>query len=328
MAHHRFCCLFKRLLAFGLAVSSLLAYEHHGVVKSGGIPVPGATVTVTQGDKKLVTTTDDQGGYSFPNLGEGVWVLQIEMLGFGTLTREIGIAPDAPVPSWNLQLLSLAALQQALAPAPAAPANTPSAPASPATPPAASATATSANTPAANTAAQNESASGGGRGGTANGRPSLRQAAAQSGFQRMDVNATGDGLNADAGMGADANASGDSSDALMLNGSVSSELGMPQQGGWGGPGGPGGMNGFGPGGMNGMNTPGGDVGNANPTGAGSPGGGPGGRGGGGMAGGGFGGGGGGCGGGGGGVFGGGGGGGADAAIRIRSATDGAMRTCG
>jgi hypothetical protein len=285
--------LFIRLLAFGLAVSSLLAYEHHGVVKSGGIPVPGATVTVTQGEKKLATTTDDQGLYSFPNLGEGVWVLQIQILGFATLTREIGIAPDAPVPVWDLQLLSLTALQQALAPVPAAPApaGAPPTPANPATSPAASATASTATTPAANTPGQNKaasaSASGGGRGGAAGGsrRPSLRQAAAQNGFQRMDVNASGDGnLNEDTGTGADAVASGDSSDALMLNGSVSSELGMPQQSGWGGPGGPGGMNGFGPG-MNGMNTPGGAGMNANPMGGG-PGGGPGGRGGGAMAGGG------------------------------------------
>lgn len=160
MAHHRLQILFARVLAFGLAVSSLLAYEHHGVVKSGGMPVPGATVTVTQGDKKLVTTTDDQGLYSFPNLSEGVWTLQIEMLGFATLTRDIGIAPDAPVPVWNLQLLSLAALQQSLTP-PAAAAAKPSgaALASPAP-----ATTTAAATPAAN--AQNKaggaSASGGG----------------------------------------------------------------------------------------------------------------------------------------------------------------------
>ncbi|MGP8243088.1 MAG: carboxypeptidase regulatory-like domain-containing protein [Bryobacteraceae bacterium] len=272
--------MFTRLLAFGLAVSSLLAYEHRGIVESGGTPVPGATVTVTQGDKKLVTTTDDQGVYSFPNLGEGVWTLRIEMLGFAPLTREIGIAPDAPAPVWNLQLLSLAALRQSLAPP--APAAAAAAPAKPTAAPAAPATTTAAN---ARNQAGGAGASGG-RGGTANasGRPSLRQAAAQSGFQSMDVNATGDGnLNADTGMGADINANGDSSDAFMVNGSVSSELGMPQQSGWGGPGG---MNGFGPGGMNGMNGPGGDGVNASPMGAGGPGGGPGGRGGGAMAGGG------------------------------------------
>ncbi len=298
MAHQRFRSLFIRLLAVSLTISSLLAYEHHGVVKSGGIPVPGATVTVTQADKKLATTTDDQGLYSFPSLGEGVWVLQVQMLGFATLTREIGIAPDAPVPVWDLKLLSLTALQQALAPAPA---STPPVPSVPATSPAVSATATAANAPAARTPEQNKtasaSASGGGRGGTASGnnRPSLRQAAAQNGFQRMDVNATGaDDLNADTGLGADAIASGDSSDALMLNGSVSSGLGMPQQNDWGGPGGLGGLGGFGgpggPGGPGGMNTPGGAGMNANPMGGGGPGGpgagpgGPGGPGGGGFGG--------------------------------------------
>ncbi|MGA2115309.1 MAG: carboxypeptidase regulatory-like domain-containing protein [Bryobacteraceae bacterium] len=280
MADHRLRCFFTRLLALGLAVTSLLAYEHHGFVKSGGIPVPGATVTVTEGDKSLVTTTDDQGLYRFPNLGEGVWTLRIEMLGFAPLTREIGVAPDAPFPIWDLHLLSLTALRQSLAPAPAALAagpvaaspSAPSAPANPAAPPAAPTATTASNT-------QNRNGGGPGARGGANGvttRPSLRQAAAQSGFQRMDLNATGDGLNTDTSTGAEAMAGGDSSDALMLNGSVSSELGMPQQSGWGGPGG---MNGFGPGGMDGMNTPSGPGMNANPMGGGGPGGGPGGRGG-------------------------------------------------
>src|SRR5437762_2402498 len=34
-----------RLLASCLAVSGLLASEHHGIVKSGGLPIPGGTVT-------------------------------------------------------------------------------------------------------------------------------------------------------------------------------------------------------------------------------------------------------------------------------------------
>lgn len=289
MAHLSLRTLFIRLLAFGLAVSTVLAYEHRGVVKSGGIPVPGATVTVTQADKKLVTTTDEQGVYSFQNLGEGVWTLQIEMLGFATLNRDIGIAPDAPVPTWDLQLLSLTALQQALAPPPAAPAPT-SAPPTPVSPaPTATTTAAAANTPAATPPTQNKPATANasaGRGGAANGnsRPSLRQAIAQNGFQQMDLNATGDGsLLAESGMGADTTLSGDSSDAKMVTGSVSSALGIPQQNDWGGPGGPGGMNGFGPG-MNGVNGPGGD--GMNMGGPGGPGGGPGGGRGGAMAGGG------------------------------------------
>ena len=93
-----------RLVAVCLAVTGLLASEHHGVVNSGGLPIPGATVTATQGDKKLVTTTDDQGAYSFPDLADGVWNVQVEMLGFAKKSKEIGVAPNAPSPSWDLKL--------------------------------------------------------------------------------------------------------------------------------------------------------------------------------------------------------------------------------
>src|SRR3954453_4004935 len=103
-----------RLVAVCLAVTGLLASEHHGVVKSGGLPIPGATVTATQGDKKLVTTTDDQGAYSFPNLADGVWNVQVEMLGFAKLSNEVGIAPNAPAPSWGVKLLSAADLKTSL----------------------------------------------------------------------------------------------------------------------------------------------------------------------------------------------------------------------
>ena len=65
-----------------LAVSVLAASEHHGIVKFGGLPVPGATVTAVQGEKKLVAVTDQQGAYSFADLADGVWNLQVEMLCF------------------------------------------------------------------------------------------------------------------------------------------------------------------------------------------------------------------------------------------------------
>ena len=72
---------FLRLIAVWVALAGLFASEHHGVVKSGGLPVPGATITATQDSKKVVTTTDDQGAYMFPDLVEGVWTIQVEMLG-------------------------------------------------------------------------------------------------------------------------------------------------------------------------------------------------------------------------------------------------------
>src|SRR5437016_5963033 len=115
-----------RLLAAWIAVAALAAAEHHGMVKSGGLPVPGASITATQGDKKHVTTTDETGRYSFPDLANGVWTLEIEMLGFEKVTKELGVAPDAPSPEWTLKLMTLAALR---APKPEAPAaTTPAAP--------------------------------------------------------------------------------------------------------------------------------------------------------------------------------------------------------
>ena len=71
MAAHRIYLYLGRLLTAGLVVSVLIASEHHGVVLSGGLPIPGATVTATLGDKKLVTTTDAQGAYSFHDLPTG-----------------------------------------------------------------------------------------------------------------------------------------------------------------------------------------------------------------------------------------------------------------
>ena len=54
-----------------LSATGAWASEYHGFVTFSGLPVPGATVTVTQGGKKFVTVTDTQGFYSFPTLADG-----------------------------------------------------------------------------------------------------------------------------------------------------------------------------------------------------------------------------------------------------------------
>ena len=119
MPSNRITTYFGRILAVWVGVAGLLASEHHGVVKAGGIPVPGATVTAVRGDKKLSTTTDDDGAYSFNDLEDGVWTINVEMLGFGKVSREVGVAPAAPSPSWDLKMLSAADLKKAMAPPPA-----------------------------------------------------------------------------------------------------------------------------------------------------------------------------------------------------------------
>ena len=92
------------------------ASEHHGQVTFAGLPVPGVTVTATQGDKRLVAITDPLGMYSFSDLDDGVWKFQVEMQGFATQIQEISIAADTPSAAWELKLLPLD--QIATAPAP------------------------------------------------------------------------------------------------------------------------------------------------------------------------------------------------------------------
>src|ERR1700678_2705060 len=115
MAPHRIFNYFGRILVAWLAVMALAASEHHGIVKSNGMPVPGATVTASQGDKKLVTTTDDSGEYAFADLPDGIWTITVEMLGFAKLSREIGVTADAASPTWDLKVESLSALNSDLA---------------------------------------------------------------------------------------------------------------------------------------------------------------------------------------------------------------------
>ena len=82
-----------------------LASAFHGQVTFNGLPVPGATVTVTQGKSDLTTVTDPQGNYSFPDLPDGTWMLQIEMTGFAPIRQTITVTPNAPAMESTLQLL-------------------------------------------------------------------------------------------------------------------------------------------------------------------------------------------------------------------------------
>jgi hypothetical protein len=101
------CALVLWLASFPFVTSVLAASEHHGQVKFGGLPIPGATVTATQGDKKVVTISDSQGMYSFPDLPEGAWTFEIEMLCFVPVKQEVTIGSEAAIPDWELKLLPL-----------------------------------------------------------------------------------------------------------------------------------------------------------------------------------------------------------------------------
>jgi hypothetical protein len=112
-----------RLCALALlAVSPALAAEYHGQVMFGGIPVPGAVVTVALGDKHLSTVTDSQGLYQFPDLSDGTWKVHVEMRGFAALDGQAVVSGSTPQGAWDLKMLPLATM---LSQAKAAPAEVP-----------------------------------------------------------------------------------------------------------------------------------------------------------------------------------------------------------
>ncbi len=89
------------------AAVSAWAREYHGQVFYGAVPVPGATVTIRQGDKRFSTVTDRQGLYEFADVPDGQWKIEIAMSGFTTLDDTVTVAPDAPQRRWELTLLGL-----------------------------------------------------------------------------------------------------------------------------------------------------------------------------------------------------------------------------
>src|SRR3984885_2967949 len=96
-------CVLAALACSGLAWAS----AYHGQITFGGLPVPGATVTVTQGAETLTSVSDQGGLYDFPNLADGGWKIEIEMQGFSTIDAEITIAANSPEAKWELPLLSV-----------------------------------------------------------------------------------------------------------------------------------------------------------------------------------------------------------------------------
>ena len=103
----RLACLSACIVACLAAPRCAVASEYHGQVTFGALPVPGATITATQGDKKFVAISDPQGTYSFADLADGAWKIEVEMQCFSTVEQTITITPNLPAAKWELKLLSL-----------------------------------------------------------------------------------------------------------------------------------------------------------------------------------------------------------------------------
>jgi hypothetical protein len=83
------------------------ASEYQGLVTFGGLPLPGATVTVTQSTKKLSTVSDQSGMFAFSDLTDGSGKIEIEMQCFSPVQADITISPGAPAGKWELTLLPI-----------------------------------------------------------------------------------------------------------------------------------------------------------------------------------------------------------------------------
>src|SRR5215469_13715900 len=90
-----------------LAAQMLWAAEYHGRVRYGGVAVPGATVTLTQGSTELTTVTDSQGLYEFPDVAAGDWKISIELRGFTPMHGSVAIGTTNEQGEWTLQMLDM-----------------------------------------------------------------------------------------------------------------------------------------------------------------------------------------------------------------------------
>jgi hypothetical protein len=80
-----------------VALTPSLLCAQSGVVKSANLPIPGATVTVTAGGQKTVTTTDQNGQYAVAGVPAGPCTIEVGMFGFESATKPSGCASDEKI---------------------------------------------------------------------------------------------------------------------------------------------------------------------------------------------------------------------------------------
>ncbi len=95
-----------------LAGMRQLCNGQSGFVKSGDQPIPGATITIRQGDANFSTSTDVDGHYGFPPLGPGKWSATVEIFGFQTLSQYVDYAGASGPVNFALQLKESPVLQR------------------------------------------------------------------------------------------------------------------------------------------------------------------------------------------------------------------------
>ena len=196
-------------VAFGVR---LLAAEHAGQVAFAGVPVPGATVVATQGDRRVVTSTDQDGIYRFADLADGTWTITLEMRGFAPQTREIAMGQGAPPVTWELTILPFEEIARDIQPpAPAAPVRQ---------------SATTGNLASSEPAGQSVASSGGFRRAGVNPAGVARGGAATDGPASEAESPTSTAVRAQDDTPVDPTGIG-AADGLLINGSVNNGAASP-----------------------------------------------------------------------------------------------------
>lgn len=109
-------------LSLLLLAPPALAADHVGhVTLAGGVPVPGARVTATQGSTTRATTTDTRGSYRFAELADGAWTIQVEMVGLSPQRREVTVESGAAAAEWQLSMQPFAEITRGVPIPPPAP---------------------------------------------------------------------------------------------------------------------------------------------------------------------------------------------------------------
>ena len=93
------------------------ASEYRGVITFGGLPLPGATVTLSQGTQQLTTISDQSGAYRFENVADGTWKIEVTMQCFSTAQDQVEVGPTTPAGTFELKLLPSDQLMAAARPA-------------------------------------------------------------------------------------------------------------------------------------------------------------------------------------------------------------------
>ena len=100
-----------RLLLLALFAAGGGLYAQSGFVKSANQPIPGATVTATIGDRKLVTTTDPSGHYAFSAAPAGECSIEVRMFGFEPASKKSNCAETGKI-DFTLQLQESPAIER------------------------------------------------------------------------------------------------------------------------------------------------------------------------------------------------------------------------